>query len=33
VSECFGTVAAITSRYNETEVEFTHAAEARRLAP
>ena len=33
VSECFGTVAVIHSRENESEVEFTQAAEVRRLAP
>lgn len=33
VSECFGTVATISSRDNETEVEFTRAAEVSRLAP
>lgn len=33
VAECFGTVAVITSTDNESEVEFTRAAEVRRLAP
>ncbi len=33
VSECFGTVAAITSQDNERRAEFTTAAEVRRLAP
>jgi hypothetical protein len=32
-AECFGTVAAIRSRDNETRDEFTTAAEIRRLAP
>lgn len=33
VSECFGTVATVSSQDNEMAVEFTRAAEARRLAP
>ena len=33
VAECFGTVAVIRSKDNETAVEFTTAAEIRRLAP
>lgn len=33
VSECFGTAATITSQANATQVEFTNAAEVRRLAP
>ncbi|MEZ4460221.1 MAG: hypothetical protein R3E66_10945 [bacterium] len=33
VAECFGTVATIRSTDNETDVEFTSAAEIRRLAP
>ena len=33
VCECYGTVATITSTDNETAVEFTHAAEVRRIAP
>jgi hypothetical protein len=33
VTECFGTVASVRSRDNETSSEFTRAAEARRLAP
>lgn len=33
VAECFGTVATIRSNDNETAVEFTTAAEIRRLAP
>lgn len=33
VSECFGTVATIASRDNETSVEFTSAAEVSRLSP
>lgn len=33
VAECFGTAATITSQMNETSVEFTNAAEVRRLAP
>ena len=32
-SECFGTVATITSKDNEPNVEFTQASEIRRLAP
>lgn len=32
-SECFGTVATIVSKDNESSVEFTEAAEVRRLAP
>ena len=33
VSECFGTVATVVSDDNESRVEFTSAAEIRRLAP
>ena len=33
VAECFGTVATVTSKDNEADVEFTAAAEVRRLAP
>ncbi len=33
VSECFGTVATVTSQDDEPEIFFTEAAEARRLAP
>ena len=33
VAECFGTVATVTSRSNESALEFTTAAEVRRLAP
>lgn len=33
VSECFGTVAAIVSQPNESQVEFTNAGEVRRLSP
>jgi hypothetical protein len=33
VTECYGTVATISSRANETQEEFTTAAELRRLAP
>lgn len=33
VAECFGTVAVVRSKDNETAVEFTNAAEIRRLAP
>jgi len=33
VGECYGTVATITSGDNETDAEFTHAAEVRRIAP
>ena len=33
VSECFGTVASITSGDGESRAEFTRAAEVRRLAP
>jgi hypothetical protein len=33
VSECFGTVATITSQQDERRAEFTEAAEVRRLAP
>jgi hypothetical protein len=32
-ADCFGTVAAVTSNNNETQSEFTTAAEVRRLAP
>lgn len=33
VTDCFGGVAAITSQNNETQAEFTSAAEVRRIAP
>lgn len=33
VTECYGTIATITSSDNETNAEFTHAAEIRRIAP
>ena len=33
VTECYGTIATITSDDNETNEEFTHAAEIRRLSP
>jgi hypothetical protein len=33
VTECYGTIATITSQDNEPDVEFTHAAEIRRIAP
>ena len=33
VSECYGTVATITSENYETKAEFTSAAEVWRLAP
>jgi hypothetical protein len=33
VTECYGTVATITSEDNEGDVEFTHALEIRRIAP
>ncbi len=33
VTECFGSVATIVSQPNETEIEFTDAAEVRRLSP
>ena len=33
VTECFGTIATITSQADETKVEFTSAAEVQRLAP
>lgn len=33
VTDCFGTVATITSQSNEQSVEFTSAAEVKRLAP
>jgi hypothetical protein len=33
VTECFGSIATITSAENESEAEFTTAAEVRRLAP
>ncbi|MFT3708398.1 MAG: hypothetical protein QM817_12160 [Archangium sp.] len=32
-TECFGTVATVTSQNNETSAEFTSAAEVRRLSP
>lgn len=33
VTECYGTVATVSSQNNETEAEFTRAAELRRIAP
>jgi hypothetical protein len=33
VTECFGTVASITSNANELQEEFTTAAELRRITP
>lgn len=33
VTECYGTVASVASDENEDNVEFTHAAEIRRIAP
>jgi hypothetical protein len=33
VAECFGTVATVVSKDNETETEFSQASEVRRLAP
>ena len=33
VTECYGTVATVTSAENETNVEFTRAAEIRRISP
>lgn len=33
VTECYGTVASVTSEDNEGDVEFTHALEIRRIAP
>lgn len=33
VTECYGTVAQVTSDTNESDVEFTQAAELRRIAP
>ncbi len=33
VTECYGTIASVTSAQNEATVEFTHAAEIRRIAP
>jgi len=33
VTECYGTIATITSNKNETNPEFTTAAEIRRIAP
>jgi hypothetical protein len=33
VTECYGTVATVTSEDNEADVEFTHALEIRRIAP
>jgi hypothetical protein len=33
VTECYGTVATVTSGDNEANVEFSHAAELRRIAP
>jgi hypothetical protein len=33
VTECYGTVATVNSQDNETTVDFTDAAEVRRIAP
>lgn len=33
VTECYGTIATVTSQDNESTVEFTNAAEIRRIAP
>jgi hypothetical protein len=33
VTECYGTIATVTSAKNETNVEFTHAVEIRRISP
>ena len=33
VTECYGTIATVTSKDNETNVEFTDAAEIRRISP
>jgi hypothetical protein len=33
VTECYGTIATVTSSDNENNVEFTHAAEIRRISP
>jgi hypothetical protein len=33
VTECYGNVASVISKDNETDAEFTHAAEIRRIAP
>lgn len=33
VTECYGTIATVTSAKNEATVEFTHAAEIRRISP
>ena len=33
VTECYGTIATVTSSDNETNEEFTHASEIRRIAP
>jgi hypothetical protein len=33
VAECFGPVASVTSQTDETQTQFTHAAEVRRLTP
>ena len=33
VTECYGTIASVTSAKNEPNVEFTHAAEIRRISP
>jgi len=33
VTECYGTIATVTSKENETNVEFTRAAEIRRISP
>ena len=33
VTECYGTIATVTSKDNETNVEFTRAAEIRRISP
>jgi hypothetical protein len=33
VTECYGTIATVTSTENESDVEFTRAAEIRRISP
>jgi hypothetical protein len=33
VTECYGTIATVTSKDNEPSVEFTHAVEIRRISP
>jgi len=33
VTECYGTIATVTSDDNEGDIEFTHALEIRRIAP